>query len=436
MVQLNETHDPERRSWVVSANDAGADFPIQNLPLCVFRTAERGPRGGVGIGDQIFDLKAALDAGLFSGAAAQAAEAGSAQTLNELMAMGPRYSSALRSRVSEILAVGPVAGAAKDLAEKILVPMAGAQLELPVFTRSFTDFSCSMNHMRRMGGGNVRPVFMQLPVGYHGRASSLRVSGAPVVRPTGQFSGTNGSAAYGPEPSMDFELELGAYVGTPNAIGEPVPISKASNHIFGFTLVNDWSARGIQIFESALGPFLGKSFLTTVSPWIVTQEALAPFRVPAAKRAESEIPVPQHLGDDNDQREGGIDLELSTYLQTERMRREGRAPERIVHSNFAEIYWTFAQMLAHHTSNGCNLEAGDLLASGTVSGTPDDAKGCLMEINGRGQTPLRLQNGETRLWLEDGDEISFRARASRSGFVSIGFGPCDGRVLPGKAMRR
>ncbi len=214
------------------------------------------------------------------------------KTLNELMSIGSGYSSALRSRVSEVLATGPEAAQAKDIAETILVPMTQVRLELPAFIRSFTDFSCSMNHMRRMGGGNVRPVFMQLPVGYHGRASSLCVSGMPVVRPFGQFSGPEGNVAYGPEPSMDFELELGAYVGTPNALGEPIPIAGASDHIFGYALVNDWSARGIQIFESALGPFLGKSFLTTVSPWIVTQEALAPFRVPAVKRPASEVAAP------------------------------------------------------------------------------------------------------------------------------------------------
>ena len=432
---INETHDPNRRSWVATANAPDAEFPIQNLPFCVFRTEKRGPRGGIGIGDQILDLRAALDAGLFSGTAAAAADAGSAETLNKLMSMGAAYSSTLRSRVSEFLATGAEGEKARHLAGKILLPQAGAHLEPPAFIRSFTDFSCSMNHMRRMGGGNVRPVFMQLPVGYHGRASSLRVSGAPVMRPYGQFSGSAGSAVYGPEPSMDFELELGAYVGVPNAIGEAIPISEASNHIFGFTLVNDWSARAIQIFESALGPFLGKNFLTTISPWIVTQEALAPFRVPAAERAESENSVPMHLNDGQDQREGGLNLELCAYLQSEKMRRQGQAPERIVRTNFREMYWTFAQMLAHHASNGCNLEAGDLLASGTVSGTPEEAKGCLMDINGRGQTPLRLQNGETRTWLEDGDEVSFRARASRPGFASIGFGQCDGCIMPAKALQ-
>jgi fumarylacetoacetase len=434
MSAINETHDPNRRSWIETANTADTDFPIQNLPLCVFHTAECSARGGIGIGDQILDLRAGLEAGLFSGIAAEAAKAGAGATLNDLMSMGSTHNSALRRRVSELLTFGSKAINGRDLALKVLVPMNEADLELPAFIRSFTDFSCSMNHMRRMGGGNVRPVFMQLPVGYHGRASSLCVSDTPVVRPCGQFSGADGSAHYGPEPNMDFELELGAYIGVPNAIGEPISIRNASDHIFGFALVNDWSARGIQIFESALGPFLGKSFLTTVSPWIVTQEALAPFRVPAVERGPSEIAVPQHLSDAADRHAGGIDIELSTYFQSERMRREGKGPERIVHSNFSQMYWTFAQMLAHHTSNGCNLEAGDLLASGTVSGTPEDAKGCLMEINGRGQTPLRMQNGETRLWLEDGDEVSFRARASRPGFVSIGFGRCDGRVLPAKAI--
>jgi fumarylacetoacetase len=309
--------------------------------------------------------------------------------------------------------------------------MSTAQFELPALTRSFSDFSCSMNHMKRMGGGTVRPVFMHIPVAYHGRASSLRATDAPVVRPFGQFA-KGEEVAYGLEPHMDFELELGAYCGVPSAIGEPIPIGKAADHIFGYTLVNDWSARGIQFFESALGPFLGKSFLTTVSPWIVTQEALAPFRLPAVIRKSTEIATPEHLRDDRDQREGGLDIELTVTMQTEKMRREGLAPETIVTTNFAEMFWTVTQMLAHHASNGCNIETGDLLASGTASGAAEDAKGCMAEINGRGQTPLRLKNGETRLWLADGDEVAFAGRASRRGFAPIGFGACKGRIEPAR----
>ena len=335
---LNETHDPNRRSWIDSANEPNTDFPIQNLPFCIFSSDGHGPRGGIEIGDQIFDLKAAFEAELFSGAAAEAAQAASGQTLNALMAMGPRYSSALRTRVSQLLSSGKESEQARSARSRVLVPMAQARLEMPAFVRSYTDFSCSINHMTRMSGGNLRPVFFHIPVGYNGRASSLRLTGAPVVRPYGQF--TKGEeVAYGPEPRMDFELEFAAFVGTPNDLSQPVSIAEAADHIFGFVLLNDWSARGIQFFESMLGPFLGKSFLTTISPWVVTQEALAPFRLPAVKRKSSEVPTPAYLYDEKDQGEGGMDIELTAFLQTEKMRREGLAPARIVTANFAEMYW-------------------------------------------------------------------------------------------------
>jgi fumarylacetoacetase len=424
---IDETHDASRRSWVESAEKSGTDFPIQNLPLCVFRREGQGPQGGIGIGDQILDLKAAFERGLFSGAASQAAEAACGETLNALMAMGPKFSSALRASVSELLSTGPAGERAKADRRHILFPMAEARLELPAFIRSYTDFTCSIDHTRRRQG-RVPEVLMRLPVAYHGRASSIRLDRTPVVRPSGQFKADDETVAYGPEPRLDFELEFAAFVGMPSEFGEPVPVAESADHIFGFVLLNDWSARGIQHYEMMLGPFLGKSFVTTISPWIVTQEALAPFRVPAVARGSSLIAVPEHLRDENDQRDGGLNLELTADFQTQRMRRDGLAPERIVTTNFAEMIWTFAQMLAHHTSNGCNLEAGDLLASGTVSGSDPDARACMGEINEHGKASLRLPNGETRMWIEDGDEVTFRARASRAGFVPIGFGTCAGRV--------
>jgi fumarylacetoacetase len=306
--------------------------------------------------------------------------------------------------------------------------MADAAMQMPAAVGDYTDFSCSTHHMTRMGGGVVRPVFLHLPVGYHGRASSLRVSGAEVRRPRGQFAGPDGRVVYGPEPQLDFELEFAAFVGRSNALGRPIPVAEAEDHIFGYCLLNDWSARAIQFYETALGPFLGKSFLTTLSPWVVTHEAMAPFRARAFAHPSDNPPIPAHLLDDADQASGGLDVRLEALLRTADARGRGEAPQRIVATNFRYIYWTLAQMLAHHASNGCDLRPGDLFASGTVSGPGDEAKACLMEANERGQRTLHLPDGETRMWLEDGDEILIRGRASREGFVSIGFGPCDGRV--------
>jgi fumarylacetoacetase len=281
-----------------------------------------------------------------------------------------------------------------------------------------------------MGGGVVRPVFLQLPVGYHGRSSTIYVSGTEARRPWGQFADDGGDVVYGPEPKFDFELELAAFVGCRSALGRTLSIAQAEDHIFGYCLLNDWSARGIQIFESALGPFLGKSFLTTISPWVVTHEAMAPFRTAAFARPVADPPAPNHLDDTADRRQGGLDIELTAYLSTQAMRAERRQPHRIVASNSRDLYWTFAQMLTHHASNGCELRPGDLFASGTVSGPNDDAKACLMEANERGSKPLKLPGGEQRLWLEDGDELTIRGKAKREGYISIGFGACAGLVAP------
>ena len=430
MATLDHTHDPNRRSWVQTANDGATDFPIQNLPLGVFFRPGEAPRGGVAIGDQIFDLAAGNRLGLFSGLAAEAAGAASGPSLNPLMALGRRHSSALRVSLSDLLrSSGPDSERVRQLAAQLLVPMREAGLEVPAAIGAFSDFSCSTYHTGRMGGGTPRPVFEQLPVAYNGRASSVRPSGAPIHRPLGLFGPAGAEPHYGAEPWMDFELEFGAFVGPGNRLGTPIPIVQAEEHLFGYCLVNDWSARGIQFFESALGPFLGKSFLTTISPWVVTAEALAPFRVPAPRVAGERQP-PAHLDSAANRAEGGLDIELTAWLQTERMRRDGAGAARIVRANFKHMFWTMAQMLTHHAGNGCNLSPGDLIASGTVSGPEEESRACLAEINGRGQTPLHLPNGETRTWLEDGDEISFAGRARRDGFVAIGFGPCAGRIEP------
>lgn len=435
MAELNETHDPRRRSWIETANSPEADFPIQNLPFGVFRRKDGEAQGGVAIGDQIIDIAAGVREGLFDGDAAIAARTAAGDQLNPLMALEPKIVSALRGRLSDLLrAGGPDETRVKALADRLLVPMAGAVMELPAQIGDYTDFSCSTHHMMRMGGGTVRPVFLHLPVGYHGRASSVRVSGAQVIRPLGQVAGKDGQAIFGPEPQLDFELEFAAFVGRGNALGHPIPIGEAEDHIFGYCLLNDWSARAIQFFEMALGPFLGKSFLTTISPWVVTHEAMAPFRAPAFARPEADPPIPPYLRSEADSREGGLDIRLEALLSTPAMRRRGDPPQRIVATNFRYIYWTLAQMLAHHASGGCDMNPGDLFASGTVSGPQDEAKACLMEANERGTRALPLPGGESRLWLEDGDEVMIRGRAERDGFVSIGFGPCDGRVVSAEAM--
>jgi len=433
VVELNETHDPARRSWVPSANEADCDFPIQNLPFGVFRRiGSTRARGGVAIGDQIFDLSVGLTAGLFSGEAAAAAQAACGETLNALLAMEPGTPAALRARLSELLRIGgPDSNEARAIGATLLVPLDAVQLELPVAIGGYTDFSCSYTHMGGMRGGQPVTAFFHLPIAYNGRASSVRASGTPVQRPWGQWAATppDQDVRFGPEPRLDFELEFGAFVGRGNPLGVPLTVDEATGRIFGYCLLNDWSARGMQFFESVLGPFLGKSFLTTISPWIVTAEALAPFRVPPPERDKSVPATPAHLDGRENRRTGGLEIELTAYLQTASMRSRSEAPVRIVRTNFKHMYWTLAQMLAHHTSNGCNMQAGDLFASGTSSGPEPDAKACLAEINQRGTRPLELPGGEKRLWLEDGDRLQIRGRAERAGFVPIGFGACEGAVV-------
>jgi fumarylacetoacetase len=438
MAQLNETHDVTRKSWVTSANSPATDFPIQNLPLGIFSNAGCKPRGGVAIGDQIFDVKAALDAGLFIGRAAEAARFAAGGKLNPLMDAGNSFASALRHRVSDLLREGgPDSDKARAAADKLLVPIAQGHLHLPAAVGGFTDFLTSVYHSERGGRHSrpdnpVPPVFRYMPIAYNSRASSVRVSGEAVKRPNGQFKKGN-DVRFGPTEAFDFELELGLFVGKGNALGEPVSVDATSDLTFGYCLLNDWSARDIQGWENALGPFLAKSVSTSISPWVVTAEAMAPFHTAAFKRpAGDPAPLP-YLFSIDDQARGGLDLDMEVYLSTARMRSEGGKPHRITLTNFKHMYWTFAQMLAHHTSNGCNLRPGDVVASGTVSGPTDDSRACYSEITVRGTTPITLPNGEQRNWLVDGDEITFRARASRSGFASIGFGECKGRIEPAVA---
>jgi fumarylacetoacetase len=440
---LNQTHDPLRRSWVESANDPQSEFPIQNLPFGIFRSdVFAAPRAGVAIGDRILDLTAAREAGLFTGLAAEAAEAGSAPTLNALMGMPSAAICALRARISALLSTdGMDCSAVKRAGATLLVPMDSIEMCLPAAIGDYTDFSCSYTHMGGMRGGEPAATFFQFPIGYHGRASSIRPTGFPVRRPVGQWLSGGSPAAdgrgggpplqigYGPEPRLDFEFEFAAFVGRANALGVAMSVDQAADSIFGYCLLNDWSARGIQNLEmGGLGPFLGKSFLTTISPWVVTDEALAPFRTARPVRRPGDPQVPAHLDSGRDSKAGSLDIELAASLQTREMRASGIAEVRFVETNLLHLYWTFAQMIAHHTSNGCNLRPADLIASGTISGPEVRGRACFAEINQHGTTPLELPGSGRRMWLQDGDELTLRGRASRDGFVSVGFGECRGRV--------
>jgi fumarylacetoacetase len=433
VTDLNATHDPARRSWVESANDPLTDFPIQNLPFGVYRDVDGVARGGVAIGDQIVDLTRALAAGIFSGAAAKAAEAAGGPVLKPLMRLGSGPASKLRAALSNALDAAQRDQAKRAALSTCFIPMRLVQMLLPVDIGAFTDFFCSLDHTLRMGRTVPPKAFKHLPIAYHGRATSIVASGTKIVRPNGAFE-RDKEVAFGPEPALDFELELGAFVGPGNAQGTPVPLRDAENQIFGHCLVNDWSARGMQLFESApLGPFLGKSFATSISPWIVTSEALLPYRVPSPVRDAGD-PEPPHLTSTANSATGAIDLELQAFLLTPKMRTDGRAPAPLATTAFRDMYWTFAQMLAHHTSNGCNLRTGDLLGSGTTSGATDASRACLAEITARGTQPLQLPNGEWRAWLEDGDDVILRGHTTRADYARIGFGECRGRIVPAPAL--
>ena len=438
---IDETHDPKRRSWVESANGP-RDCPLLNLPVGVVSppgstVPDARARGGIAIGDAIFDIREAHGAGLLTDDAARAAEAALGATLNPLLALGAGPRRALRRQVFALLAAdGPESAKAKVVEKQIIHSAAACQMHLPAQVGSFTDFFAGIHHAtnggrRRNPNDPLGPNYKYVPVAYHSRASSLQVSGAPIRRPSGQRKLPEENApSFGPCRKLDYELEVAIWVGPGNKQGEPIPIAEAADHIVGLGFVNDWSARDIQQWESApLGPFLGKSFGSTVSPWIVTVEALAPFRVAQPPRpAGDPRPLP-YLWDDADQQEGGFDIELEALVRTEKMRAAGQPAHRMSASNTTDLYWTVAQFVAHHTCNGCNIEPGDLFGTGTISGPTPEGWGSLSELSRDGQQANPLPSGETRTFLEDGDEAVFRARASRDGFVPIGFGECRGRVV-------
>jgi fumarylacetoacetase len=435
MSQLDSTHDPARRCWVPGA-DGHPDFPIQNLPLGIFSPPEDEPRGGVAVGGMILDLPAALEAGLFTADAAHAAEAASGSTLNPLLALGTGPRRALRSRVSELLTNG---SAERSRVERCLHDATGCRVYGPVRVGDYTDFYVGIHHATNVGkqfrpDDPLLPNYKFVPIGYHGRASSVCPTGTPVRRPVGQYKLPDAPhPIVGPTQRLDYELELGIWIGPGNDLGEPIPIAKASEHVAGYCLLNDWSARDIQAWEyQPLGPFLSKNFASTISAWIVTPEALAPFRIAQPSRPEGDpAPLP-YLLDEADQREGGLDLELEVLLLTPALRDKGLPPHRLALSNAKNMYWTVAQMVTHHTCNGCNLQPGDLLGTGTISGPDEASCGSILEATLGGKNPIVLASGEERRFLEDGDEVVLQARGTRPGFAPIGFGECRAIILPAR----
>ena len=443
---VDETHDRALASWVESAQAEETDFPVQNLPLGVFRRAPgEKARVGCAIGDAVLDLAACADAGLLTGLPSALVDAARAASLNAYLAVPARVRGTLRHRLSHLLRESGAQVTARPHAAAVLVGQKDVGMELPADVGDYTDFYASVHHATNVGrlfrpDQPLLPNYKHVPIGYHGRASSLVPSGTDIRRPSGQVEPkVEGEApSWGPSRRLDYELEGGLFVGPGNALGAPVPIGEAGGQIAGLCLVNDWSARDVQKWEyQPLGPFLAKSFATSVSPWLVTVEALAPFRAPASARPEGDPRPLPYLWAEDDQAAGGFDVALTVWLRTARMRAAGLPAVQVSASNLRDLYWTPAQMIAHHTSNGCNLRAGDLLATGTVSGPDPGARGCLLELTNGGRVAVALPGGEERRFLEDGDEVTLRGRASRDGFHAIGFGECRGTIVPaGDVPRR
>ena len=433
---LDASHDPMVTSWVPSAQAAGTDFPIQNLPLGVFETADGRVGIGVAIGDQVVDLRVAREAALLGSLSAAIAGALEATTLNAVIALGRPALSAVRQAVQGMLRADTEAGRAAQRVPGLLHPMASLRLRLPVEVGDYTDFYASVDHATNVGSmfrpdNPLLPNYRHVPIGYHGRASSIVPTGTPVHRPMGQVSAKpEGPPTFAPTARLDYELEVGAVVGAGNPLGTPIPLPEAEEHLAGLVLVNDWSARDVQAWEyQPLGPFLAKNFATTISPWLVTLDALAPYRVPArARTADEPAPLP-YLTDGRDQTQGGFAITLEVWIRTARMREAGTPAERLSRGSFAQMYWTLGQMLTHHASGGCNLRPGDLIASGTVSGPEQSSRGCLLELTWRGAEPVTFSNGETRAFLADGDEVILRGWCEAPGRVRIGFGDCRGTVV-------
>ena len=433
-LHIDFTHDPAARSWVASAQAEGSDFPLQNLPYGRFRRAgsDQPWRIGVAIGDQILDLAASRHAAAWPAALAAQLEALANGDLNPVMAAPKATRVALRQAI--FTALREASPAQAELASCLLA-QAQATLTLPCSTHDYTDFYTGIHHATTVGrlfrpDNPLLPNYKWVPIGYHGRASSLVVSGTPIRRPLGQTLPPGASTpTVGPSQRLDYELELGALVGPGNALGEPVPMVEAEDRLFGLVLLNDWSARDLQAWEyQPLGPFLAKNFGSTLSPWLVTMEALAPYRAPFSRPAGDPQPLP-YLDSPANRESGALDIQLSVWLQTAAMRERGEAPVPLSQSNFKDAYWTLAQLLTHHASNGCNLQPGDLLGTGTQSGPGVGQGGSLLELSAGGKQPISLPGGEQRSFLQDGDQLTLRAHCQRCGAARIGFGDCAGTVV-------
>jgi fumarylacetoacetase len=437
MTTLDRTHDPSLASWVASANARDTDFPIQNLPLGVFRRgAADSARIGVAIGDEILDLTACSSDGLLLSLDDDLAARLGDATLNRVMARGRDASRLLRAAISDLLRDDAAADSQHARVEGRLLPARDAQMLLPAAIGDYSDFYASIEHATNVGtmlrpDNPLLPNYKWVPIGYHGRASSIVVSGTDVVRPRGQTRDGDAPPTFGPSKRLDYELEIGAFIGAETTLGVPTPMAGAEQHLFGLCLLNDWSARDVQTWEyQPLGPFLAKSFATSVSPWVVTTDALAPFRTRSRARPAGDPEPLAYLQSGDDEATGGFDITLEVHLSTPAMREANAGPVLISRGSFAAMYWTLAQLVTHHASNGCNLRSGDLLGSGTVSGATKESRGCLLERTWRGTEPLTLPTGETRAFLHDGDEVILRGYCERAGARRIGFGECRGRVLP------
>lgn len=429
---IDATHDAALQSWVMSAN-GHPQFPIQNLPMGVFNGGD-GARIGVAIGNEVLDLAAALEAGLLSSLNTATEAALHGDTLNAWMALSAAERGLLRAALSDLLQSSTESGKqASAIAKQLLRPQSNCTMLMPATVGDYSDFYAGIHHATNAGkffrpDNPLLPNYKHVPIAYHGRSSSICPSGTVVKRPSGQIRREAGPEL-APSERLDYELELAIWVGAGNALGTQIPVEQASAHIAGFGLFNDWSARDLQAWEyQPLGPFTGKNFLSSVSPWVVTQEALAPFRGPVMARAEGDPKPLTYLSNEDDQQNGGLRIQLEVLLSTARMREEGAAPHRLSIGNSSYLYWTPAQMLTQQTVGGCNARAGDLLGSGTISAPTPDGYGALLEITEGGKKPVQLANGESRTFLLDGDEIIFRGWCEREGFARIGLGECRGRV--------
>ena len=442
--EINETHDPNLRSWVESANDPNTDFPIQNLPFFMFFNSddsEQMERPGILIGDMVLDLAECLYDDLFAkkGSAEYQAISGftSSRSLNwAVLTSSEQASKWMRRKLVDLLSdSSPISS--QNLLRKNMFPLSEVEFRFPLDIANYTDFYCSIYHATNVGSmfrpdNPLLPNYKYVPIGYHGRASSIVISGTDIKRPHGQNrSDAEKPPVFIPCKNLDYEMEVGFFVGQGNELGSSIPIGEAEKHIFGLCLVNDWSARDIQAWEyQPLGPFLAKNFATTISPFVVTMEALAPFRTAAFEREPGDPQPLDYLNDADNQKLGGIDINLEVYIETQKMRDENIAPYMLSRSNMKDLYWTIGQMLTHHASGGCNLQTGDLIATGTISGREKSERGSMLELSWRGTEPIELPNGETRRFLEDGDEIIMKGYCEREGFRRIGFGECRGRIIP------